>query len=273
MKKIIALLLSAIICLPLVACGGESPTGNNNSETKQEAGGNNNSAENNDATVDGSIAPTIAYGVGQSAFADHPCLPCIYGTWCFERSNAPWEYTGYKTLSIYRDGSCEVDGTFGNWKIEDVYSTKYTLCIGIYCDGELICGAYFGADFMGVYLLACIDALMSPTQTTFINNAPECLYSTHPVFPVLCGTYTNEMLTAASITITNDGKCTVNGNSGTWDFYSDYTNGHHEPYHLGVAIALNDGTSYYAKVFENGTLEFKNADNEDCGVYTKIENE
>ena len=61
MKKIIALLLSAIICLPLIACGGESPTGNNNSETKQESDGNNNSAENNDATVDGSIAPTMYF--------------------------------------------------------------------------------------------------------------------------------------------------------------------------------------------------------------------
>lgn len=146
MKKIIVLLLVAIMCLSLIACGSEeTPNTNNNSGVQQETV-SNNAPENNEETADETTTPTITFGVGDSKYADHQYLNDIFGTWEFKENFASSEYTMYKVLTLNEDGTCVIDGENANWKIEDSDTSENRLYIGIYKNSEIVYAATFQMD-------------------------------------------------------------------------------------------------------------------------------
>ena len=146
MKKIVALLLAAVMCLSLVACGsGETPNTNDNSGMQQETE-SNNAPENNDTTANETSTPTITFGVGDSQYADHPYLSDIFGTWEYEKHFYDSEYTLYKSLVLNEDGSCTIDGVDANWKLDDENTNDNYLYIGIYSNSEIIYAACFRMD-------------------------------------------------------------------------------------------------------------------------------
>lgn len=123
MKKILALLLVAVMCLYLVACG----SGVNESTQPQSDGEKNN--------VTNSTTENI-----ESDFANHPLLTKLYGTWENKSDN---EYAPCQTLIINEDGSCIVDGVEATWDVERPYNPNSTssLVIDIFIDGERNFGA------------------------------------------------------------------------------------------------------------------------------------
>lgn len=135
MKRICALLLSAVILFLLAACGSEAPNPEGPAGTQHET-------EPPVLTT----APAIRFGIGDSEFADHPYLPDIFGTWEFRENFASSTYTMYQTAEFREDGTCVVDGEAANWRIEDGDTSDHTLYIGIYRNSEIIYGAAFFLD-------------------------------------------------------------------------------------------------------------------------------
>jgi len=254
MKKLIALLLISVMCLSFVACN------NNDGST------NDNTTNENDST--------IQYGVGESAFADHPLLPCIYGTWEFVSCNSPWDYTLYKTLTINHNGTCIVDDVAANWKINDDYTSTHILYIGLYVDNECIYGAEFSADYGGVNLCATYSDRF-PLQTFFTCINPECLYSSIDNFGSLCDTWrANDSADAIiqTVVIDNSGKCVLDEQFATWDLYSDYTNGFSEPCQLGIVISIDGEAVYYGQLIGEDVFKLMDINGTVCGEYSKAGN-
>ena len=138
MKKIVVLLLAAVMCLCFIACGNEeTPNINDNNSTQQET---------DNQTLDAKDTPSIIYGAGESKYADHQYLHDIFATWEFKENFASSEYTMYKTLALNEDGTCVIDGENANWKIEDGDTSENTLYIGIYKNSEIIYAATFQMD-------------------------------------------------------------------------------------------------------------------------------
>ncbi len=111
MKKLTALLLAAVVCLSLVACGGT-----------QQGAGSNGSNENTN---------------GMSG--KHPLLQFLYGEWEYEgnfKENYP-----FAKLTINEDGTCIVDGVAGKWTISSNTTPSGRLCIDVFVNGQVICGS------------------------------------------------------------------------------------------------------------------------------------
>ena len=115
MKRIFALLWSAVILFLLAACGSEAPDPEGPAGTQHET-------EPPVLTT----APAIRFGIGDSEFADHPYLPDIFGTWEFRENFASSAYTMYQTAEFREDGTCVVDGEATNWRIEDGDTSDHT---------------------------------------------------------------------------------------------------------------------------------------------------
>ena len=134
MKKLLALLLAAVMCLSLVACGGES-----------NDGGGEQAVSNN--------GTDIQYGAQGSAYADHPLLQVLYGEWKLQ--DAELGENKYRYLIVNEDGSCLVDGKDGNWEISDE-TADFKVEIHIYIDGEYFAGAVVRGEnaFSGLIMRA-----------------------------------------------------------------------------------------------------------------------
>lgn len=125
MKKILVLLLAAVMCFSLVACGGgETPSANDNSGMQQDEQSGGENAGNN--TTENTENP----------YANHSLLEHLYGEWAV--------YTDYSepftTFTINNDGNCVVDGLDATWRIADMYTTDDDLYIEIYNDDKLLGG-------------------------------------------------------------------------------------------------------------------------------------
>lgn len=126
MKKLLALLLAAAMCLSLVACG---------SEEMPDAGTHNDPQPND-------------HQVGNQ-YADHPLLQVLYGEWKLQDEKMGDNL--YAHLIVKDDGTCFIDEKNGTWEIsEDTHETK--LEIHIYMDGEYFAGACIrGLDNPGFF--------------------------------------------------------------------------------------------------------------------------
>ena len=132
MKEILALLLAAVMCFSLVACGNEeTPPSNDNGGIHQ--GGTTENAENSNT------------GNAEGPHTNHPLLPHIYGEWKqFEIDNYfQDEKIPCSTLTINADGTCVVDGISGTWLFSDK-TRDDLLRINIFIGSEhLCCVGYF----------------------------------------------------------------------------------------------------------------------------------
>lgn len=131
MKKIMALLLAAAMCLCLAACGDGEPN------TPDQGG---------------------TSGGAQNSYADHPCFQFLYGE---------WEYTGnyadnypYTKLTVNRDGTCLVDGAAGTYCVSE-RSTEGRLHIDI-CVGGQATGAAEICLWAGKYIFGVPDIAVNP---------------------------------------------------------------------------------------------------------------
>ena len=178
MKKAIPLLLALVMCLPLCACGSsdEAPVMETKSVEETAAPAETGIAGN--ATVP-QIEETTQMPTEEteSAFANHPLLPQIYGTWEFEKwGDHNNEYQLYKSLTINEDGSCIVDGTSANWEISETQTNDTFLVILVCIDSEYIYGAQFGegTDVDGnanIFLHAFEGEYGAILPTTFIQKS------------------------------------------------------------------------------------------------------
>lgn len=142
MKKLIALLLAAVMCVCLAACGGaDAPNKNDEGEKQQE----NQSMDNN-----------------------HPFFQFLYGE---------WEYTGnfpdsfpFTKLSVNEDGTCIVDGVAGTWAVSKSTSPNGRLYIDVCVDGQEIGGAEIYV-WAGKYKFNVSDTAINPGDNWKHNTA------------------------------------------------------------------------------------------------------
>ena len=216
------------------------------------------------------------YGVGDSIYANHPILPCIFGTWHFVRYGGPGEYRMYRTLTLHKDGSGEIDGESCNWKIGDHESRpKGSLYISIYGNDVCVYGAWFDRyDYGAVYLLAATADGM-PVQTTYVNTSYECDHPVHQICSLVPGTYENrtDEGPVGQFTLFDDGTCKVDGVDGIWaaTAYKYYSN--EEPYSIGIDFLYGEsGGGRTCRVFADGKLEvyYSNAWQEIWVEYTRV---
>lgn len=238
MKRGSSLLLALCLLLTLTACGKTAPAADSAAFLLEEP----------------------RFGADGSAYADHVLLPAIYGNWVLdERVEHGADFSYYRSLTISEDGSCLVDGEEALWKIEDDLCTASSLQIGVYRQGQCIWGALFGAEFSGVYLLPTRGLYEPPMQAQYRNTDPAVLYSSHPVYPDLCGSYNakireGEEAAMMNLVIKEDGSCTIDGNPARWEFCLPLTNGHSRPYVLGITILVDGEETYYVQLLESGEL-------------------
>lgn len=139
MKKIIALLLAAVMCLCLTACGGgEKPDGSLGLTQPPES----TTAE---PTANAATLPPLW---------DHPLAYRMYGEWVLEEKSRDrqMEQVPCSALTLNADGTCIVDGTAGSWQAGSG-STDTFLRIDVYINGEhkLCVGFYDRSDAIGVW--------------------------------------------------------------------------------------------------------------------------
>lgn len=152
MKKIIALLLAAVMCLSLVACGGGETTNTDNSSGTQ---GSTVSATNNgETTITEPQSPGIPDGNTENPYADHAHLTYIYGQWelISKDSYQQDEEIPCSALTINKDGTCAVDGASGTWEFSDETRDNF-LKINIFIEGEhrYTSGYYERSKSIGVW--------------------------------------------------------------------------------------------------------------------------
>lgn len=109
MKKIIALVLTVVLCAAVSGCGG-----------KQN--------DDYDSTVAATVTTTGLY-------ADHPHLQGFYGEWNYE-GERPDDFP-FTKLEVNQDGTCLVDGKAGTWRIAEM-TNDASLAVDILIDGEVI---------------------------------------------------------------------------------------------------------------------------------------
>ena len=122
MKKILALLLAAVMCFSLAACGGETSNTDDTSSTEQ-LGGESTENDTNENT--------------ESPYSNHPLLVYLYGQWKLRvKDNYQQdEEIPCSALTINEDGTCVVDGVSGTWDFSDETRDDF-LIINIFVDGE-----------------------------------------------------------------------------------------------------------------------------------------
>lgn len=139
MKKILALLLTAVMCFTLVACGdGETPDTNNGTENAEKPETN------------------------------HRLLQFIYGEWEYEgnyKDNYP-----FAKLTVNEDGTCIVDGAAGVWRISDRTSPEGRLYIDVIVNDQVIGSAEISL-WAGNYLFYVSDIMISPGDNWKHNTA------------------------------------------------------------------------------------------------------
>lgn len=142
MKKLLALLLAAVMCLSLVSCGKETPNTNDNSGTQQGQQLGGESAEN-DITEN-----------TESPYVNHPLTPFLYGEWELEKKDRydQDEEIPCSVLTINEDGTCNADGATGTWGFADGTKDDY-LRVDVFMDGEhKLCVALYGTtNTIGVW--------------------------------------------------------------------------------------------------------------------------
>lgn len=146
MKTAISLLLALVLCLPLCACGGNTP----DSETQDNVGNvsTDNSTDSTSTPESSDIIDNTTENVESTErdFENHPLLSKLFGTWKNQYTDD--EYAPYDVLIINEDGSCNVDGVEATWDVERPYNPNMTstLTIDIFIEGERTCGAILFSD-------------------------------------------------------------------------------------------------------------------------------
>ena len=123
MKKFFALLVAAVMCLSLVACGGGEETPNTDDNGTQQENNTNQNAD---------------------PYTDHPLLQSILGEWALqdeEIGNNP-----YSSVVINEDGTCLVDGQNATWKATD-RTNEMRFAIAFYIGDVCIGGGQFSQSF------------------------------------------------------------------------------------------------------------------------------
>lgn len=140
MKKLITLLLAAVVCLSLAACGGE----------KTPISGNQGGQQMEEGTAD-----------HIKTNPDHPFLQFLYGEWEYEgdhKDNFP-----FAKLTVHADGTCVADDAAGVWKISDRTSDG-RLYIDVLVDDQVI-GAAEIYVWAGKYSFDVPDVMINPGDT------------------------------------------------------------------------------------------------------------
>lgn len=133
MKKIVALLLVAVMCLSFVACGGgEIQNTNDDSHTNPSEHMNNETTQSNSENT-------------ESPYANHSLLSHLYGEW-----ETTTEGNSFTSFTINEDGSCIVDGKDATWKIDEEYTSEENLCIEIHNSTEYLGGVMVWGSNLGV---------------------------------------------------------------------------------------------------------------------------
>lgn len=158
MKKLIALLLAAVMCLSLAACGSgeKTPNANDNSGTQQGEQLGDESTENNNTENT------------ENPYANHPHLTYIYGQWelIAKDSYRQDEEIPCSVLTINEDGTCLVDGISGTWDFSDETRDDF-LKINIFTGGEhrYACGYYERDKAIAVWSAEYFGAI----DTSWVN--------------------------------------------------------------------------------------------------------
>lgn len=197
MKKLIALLLVAVMCLSFVACDDES----GNTETPPSGESNENNLEKIDR--------------GTATTSENPLLPILFQTLADEG----WSYT------FNEDGTC-ADQVY--WWIENdtensmtimvasEYKWKYQICI-VYSAPYLLVQAD-DAMYMGDYFVAW-QPPMEVYRIPYVGG-------THTLLSYLYGEWkvkTDYSEPFAAFIINEDGTCFVDDIDATWKIADEYT--------------------------------------------------
>lgn len=128
MKKILALLLAAVMCFSLVACGGEQPNTDNNSTQEQQAQNNNNKSESTEpenTEPEESTSPTE--NLGEIRKAELTEILCG-GKWvyAFDDTNLPNDYPN--EMYFFEDGTMKYTDSAGEEHSANPWSfMQYTI--------------------------------------------------------------------------------------------------------------------------------------------------
>ena len=142
MKKLLALLLAAVMCFSLAACGGETLNANDNNGTEQSE------------QVDGEIAEGDNTESTENPYANHPLVAFLYGEWELEEKGSynQDEEIPCSVLTINEDGTCNADGVAVTWAFVDGITDTF-LRVDIFINGEhKLCVALYGTtNTIGVW--------------------------------------------------------------------------------------------------------------------------
>ncbi len=214
MKKIIALLLVAVMCLSFVACGGSGNTetppsgentenngGSTNDTNNQGGETNNQGGENNGNNLE-------KIDRGNVTTSENPLLPILFQT----LSDEGWSYT------FNEDGTC-ADQVY--WWIENDSENSMTIMVASEYKWKYQIGIVYSAP----YLLIQADNAMYMGDDFVAWQPPMEVYripyvgGTHTLLSYLYGEWkvkTDYSEPFAAFIINEDGTCFVDDIDATW---------------------------------------------------------
>ena len=119
MKKVVLICLLLLLCLFLWACRDSGTLEDITPPATQDNSGNDEEDTTN----------------------THSLVPDVCGEWyvgSVDSEDAP-----FRSLTIFEDGTCAVDGVQANWQIEEQYTKEDCLSIYIFVNGEARYGVLY----------------------------------------------------------------------------------------------------------------------------------
>ena len=242
MKKLIAFLLVAVMCLSFVAC--------------DESGGGEN-IENNGSVTNGSDLEKIERGTVTTS--ENPLLPILFQTLADEG----WSYT------FNEDGTC---GDQVYWWIESDTEQSMTIIVASEHKWKYQIGIVYSAPYL---LIQADDAMYMGDDFVAWQPPLEVYrvpYSTIGNFGSLCDTwYANDSSKAPiqTIIIKSSGKCVLDEQVATWDYYADGSN---EPDQLVIVISIGEKEVYLGVLIGEDVFLLMPMDGSIGGEYSKTKN-
>ncbi len=259
MKKLIALLLVAVMCLSFVACNNgsgdtETPPSGENTENN---GGSTNDTNNQGGENNGNNLEKIERGTITTS--ENPLLPILFQTLADEG----WSYT------FNEDGTC-ADQVY--WWIENDSENSMTIMVASEYKWKYQIGIVYSAPYL---LIQADDAMYMGDD--FVAWQPpmevyQVPYSTIGNFGSLCDTwYANDSskATIQTVVIKSSGKCVLDEQVATWDYYTDGSN---EPDQLDIVISIGEKEVYLGVLIGEDVFWLMPMDGSIGGEYSKAGN-